>query len=185
MTSKWRRCDVTSHWHHQYDGVTTSCACWEFAPPPPPPPPPFYFLDLGSPNILNLPTPYGPVATLCQIYDQTQLIMPLTIWNCVLSYQQKNNFSKNWHALWKNYFYNRIPRWQLFATNNLNRYQMRFLGGKVATVNFEPCIVHHDHGATCQKQYEELLWLIISISVALSVWFLLIFKVLTASDKKG
>ena len=62
---------------------------------------------------------------------------------------------------------------------------MRFLGGKVATVNFEPCIVHHDHGATCQKQYEELLWLIISISVALSVWFLLIFKVLTASDKKG
>ena len=30
--------------------------------------------------------------------------MPLTIWNCVLSYQQKNNFSENGHVLPRNYF---------------------------------------------------------------------------------
>ena len=46
--------------------------------------------------------------------------MPLTIWNCVLSYQQKNNFSENGHVknnfsenghvLPRNYFHNRILR---------------------------------------------------------------------------
>ena len=38
------------------------------------------------------------------------LIMPLIIWNCVLSYQQKNNFSENGHVLPRNFFHNRIPR---------------------------------------------------------------------------
>ena len=38
------------------------------------------------------------------------LIMPLTIWNCVLSYKHKNYFSENWLALPRNYFHNRIPR---------------------------------------------------------------------------
>ena len=31
------------------------------------------------------------------------LIMPFTIWNCVLSHQQKNNFSENGHVLPRNY----------------------------------------------------------------------------------
>ena len=38
------------------------------------------------------------------------LIIPLTIWTCVLSYQQKNNVSENGHFLPRNYFHNRIPR---------------------------------------------------------------------------
>ena len=42
-----------------------------------------------------------------------KLVMPLTIWNCVLSYPQKNNFSEN-----------------------LNMLQMGFSGGKLATINF-------------------------------------------------
>ena len=29
--------------------------------------------------------------------------MLLTIWNCVLSYQQNNKFSENWHVLPRNY----------------------------------------------------------------------------------
>ena len=37
------------------------------------------------------------------------LIMPLTIWICVLSYRQKYNFSENWHILPRNYFHNRLP----------------------------------------------------------------------------
>ena len=48
------------------------------------------------------------------------LVMPLTIWNYVLSYQQKNTFSENGHVLQRINFHNRIPRSQLFATNNLN-----------------------------------------------------------------
>ena len=36
--------------------------------------------------------------------------MPLTIWNCVLSYQEKNNFSENGHVLPRNLFHNRTPR---------------------------------------------------------------------------
>ena len=42
--------------------------------------------------------------------------MPVTIWICVLSYIKKNYFSENWLVLPRNYFQNRIPRWQLFAT---------------------------------------------------------------------
>ena len=38
------------------------------------------------------------------------LIMPLDIWNCVLSYKQKNFLSENQRAVPKNYFHNRIPR---------------------------------------------------------------------------
>ena len=32
------------------------------------------------------------------------LIMPLTTWNCVLSYKKKNYFSENWLVLPRNYF---------------------------------------------------------------------------------
>ena len=32
------------------------------------------------------------------------LIMPLTIWNCVLSHKKKNYFSENWLVLPRNYF---------------------------------------------------------------------------------
>ena len=38
------------------------------------------------------------------------LIMPLTIWNCVLFYKQKSYFSEKPLVLPRNYFHNRIPR---------------------------------------------------------------------------
>ena len=38
------------------------------------------------------------------------LVMPLTIWNCVLSYKKKNYFSENQFVLPRNYFQNRISR---------------------------------------------------------------------------
>ena len=44
------------------------------------------------------------------------LIMPLTLWNCVLSYKHKIFFSENQLAVPKNFFHNRIPRYHLFAT---------------------------------------------------------------------
>ena len=50
-----RRNDVDATSLRRIDVVTTLCACWEFAPPPWPPPP--KILNLGPPNILNLPTP--------------------------------------------------------------------------------------------------------------------------------
>ena len=46
MTSKWRRNDVDATSLRRIDVVTTSCACWEFAPPPTLPP-----------NTLNLVPP--------------------------------------------------------------------------------------------------------------------------------
>ena len=59
LVGTWRRNDVDATSLRRIDVVTTTCACWEFAPPPPwppqyskpcPPPPP------PPPNILNLPT---------------------------------------------------------------------------------------------------------------------------------
>ena len=38
------------------------------------------------------------------------LIMPLTIWNRVLSYKQNIYFNENWLILPRNYFHIRIPR---------------------------------------------------------------------------
>ena len=35
--------------------------------------------------------------------------MPLTIWNCVLSYKQNDYFSEKQLALPRNYFHNRFP----------------------------------------------------------------------------
>ena len=46
------------------------------------------------------------------------LIMPLDIWHCVLSYQEN---TENGHVLPRNYSHNRIPRLQLFATNNFKQ----------------------------------------------------------------
>ena len=60
------------------------------------------------------------------------LLMPFTIWNCVLSYK-KNYFSEKWLVVSRNYFRNRIPRLQLVATYIFNRWQMGFSGGKFAT----------------------------------------------------
>ena len=68
--------------------------------------------------------------------------MPLTIWNCVLSYKQKKYFSEIWLAFLRNCF----PGNSQVATF----YYPRFLtGGKsdfqvanllLATANFEPCM---------------------------------------------
>ena len=70
----------------------------------------------------------SPVATHCLIYDQTQFHMVKGIDNafdhmelCFLLSEEK--FQGKGGVLPKNYFHNRIPRWQLFATNNLNRYR--------------------------------------------------------------
>ena len=62
--------------------------------------------------------------------------MPLTIWNYVLFYKKKNNFSENWFVIPRNYF------------PGSNFLLLRFLtGGKcdfhvaillLATVNFQP-----------------------------------------------
>ena len=65
--------------------------------------------------------------------------MPLTIWNCVLSYKQKNYSSENWLVMPRNYGHKRIFRWQLFATLIFNRWQMGSSGNlPFATVNLEP-----------------------------------------------
>ena len=67
--------------------------------------------------------------------------MPLTIWNCVLSYKQNSNFSERQLALPRNYFYNRflssnclLP---IFLTGSKLGFQVANL--LLATVNFEPC----------------------------------------------
>ena len=57
----------------------------------------------------------GPVTSHCQVNDITKfhmdksLIMPLTIWNCVLLYKQNNYFSEKQLALPRNFFHNRFP----------------------------------------------------------------------------
>ena len=76
--------------------------------------------NIGGLGIIQLPS-FVRCMTKHNVIWSKALIMPLTIWNCVLSYQQNNNFSENWHVLPRNYFHNRIPRQQLFTTNNLNR----------------------------------------------------------------
>ena len=38
------------------------------------------------------------------------LLMPLIIWNCVMSYKKKNYFCEKRLVLPRNYFQNRIPR---------------------------------------------------------------------------
>ena len=54
--------------------------------------------------------------------------MPLTIWNCVMSYKQKILFSENQLV---------VPKitsiTELFDTHIFNRWHMGFLGGKCAT----------------------------------------------------
>ena len=77
----------------------------------------------------------------CQIYDQTTFHMVKGIYNafdqmelCFGLRKQKNYFSENWLVLPRNYFHNRIPWLQLFATQVFNRWQMGFSGGK-----FAPC----------------------------------------------
>ena len=67
------------------------------------------------------------------------LIVPLTIWNCVLSYK-KDYFSENWLVLLRNYFQNNIPRYQLFATYSLigGKWDFEVANLLLATVNFKP-----------------------------------------------
>ena len=52
--------------------------------------------------------------------------MPLTIWNCVLSYKKKNYFSANWLVVSRNYFRNKTPSLQLVATYIFNRWRWQF-----------------------------------------------------------
>ena len=67
------------------------------------------------------------------------LSMPLTIWNCALSYKQKNYFSENKLVLLRNYFHNRISRQQLLLPTFLTGSKWDFQGANslLATINFE------------------------------------------------
>ena len=66
--------------------------------------------------------------------------MPLTIWNCVLSYKQNNYFSEKQLALPRNYFHNRFPGSNVllpaFLTGGNLGFQVANL--LLATANFEP-----------------------------------------------
>ena len=68
--------------------------------------------------------------------------MPLTIWNCVLSYQEKNNFSEKGHVLPRNYYITEFPGSNfllptIYTSSNLDFQVANLL---LATVNYEPCI---------------------------------------------
>ena len=59
---------------------------------------------IGGPVTVWLPT----MTKQNSIWSKA-LIMPLTRWNCVLSYKQKNFFSESQLVVPKKYFHNRIP----------------------------------------------------------------------------
>ena len=54
--------------------------------------------NIGGHVIAQLPFFIKFITTHNSLWSKA-LIMPLTIRHCVLSYQQKNNFSENGHAL--------------------------------------------------------------------------------------
>ena len=66
--------------------------------------------------------------------------MPLTIWNCVLSYQEKNNFSENGHVLPRITSITEFPGSNCllptFETGSKSGFQVANL--LLATANFEP-----------------------------------------------
>ena len=68
------------------------------------------------------------------------LIMPLTIWHCVLSYKQNNYISEKQLALPTNYFHNRFQESNFllptFLTGGKLCFQVAYL--LLATVNFKP-----------------------------------------------
>ena len=65
--------------------------------------------------------------------------MPMTIWNCVLSYKKKNYFSENWLVLTRNYFQNRIPGSNFLLPTFLTggKWDFQVANLLLATVNFE------------------------------------------------
>ena len=65
--------------------------------------------NIGGHVIAQLPSVVRFMTKHNSIWSKA-LVMPLTIWNCVLSYQEKKNFSENGRVLPENYFHNRIPR---------------------------------------------------------------------------
>ena len=72
--------------------------------------------------------------------------MPLTIWNCVLSYKQNNYFSEKQLALPRNYFYNRFQESNFLRPTFLTGGKKCFQDANLllATVNFEPCLLIQD-----------------------------------------
>ena len=54
LVGSWRRNDVDATSLRRIDALRRHVPARNFAPPPPPPP---QYLNLGPPNILNLPTP--------------------------------------------------------------------------------------------------------------------------------
>ena len=72
LVGTWRRYDVDATSLRRIDVVTTSCACWEFAPPIAPPPPP-NILNLSPPNILNLPTPITGEVKIMWIWSECSI----------------------------------------------------------------------------------------------------------------
>ena len=66
--------------------------------------------------------------------------MPLTIWNCVLSYQEKKNFSENGRVLPKITFITEFPGSNLLlpAIQTGSKWDFQVANLLLATVYFEP-----------------------------------------------
>ena len=67
--------------------------------------------------------------------------MPLTMWNCVLSYKQRHYFSENWLVLLRNCFHNKISGCNFLLPTFLtcSKSDVQVANLLLATVNFEPC----------------------------------------------
>ena len=70
--------------------------------------------------------------------------MPLTIWNCVLSYKQKIYFSANHLVLPEISFRTEFPGSNFLLPTFLTggKWDFQVANLLLATVNFEPCIGH-------------------------------------------
>ena len=66
--------------------------------------------------------------------------MPLTIWNCVVSYRQKNNFSENWLVFPRNDSITKFlgRNFLLPTIYTGSKWDFQVANLLLATVNFEP-----------------------------------------------
>ena len=67
--------------------------------------------------------------------------MPLTIWNCVLSYNGKSYFSENWLVLPRNYFHTEFRGSNFLLPTFLegSKWDFPVANLVLATANFELC----------------------------------------------
>ena len=69
--------------------------------------------------------------------------MPLTIWNCVLSYKRKNYFGENGLFFQEITFRTKFPGSNILLPTSLTggKWDFRVANLLLAAVNFEPCIL--------------------------------------------